>query len=230
MVTDCLVIAVDGPSGSGKSSAARGVARALGSRYLDTGAMYRALTWWMLGHGVDLTRPEAIATAAGQADLTVSTDPDHSLVQVDGTDVSSAIRTRQVSNSVSAVAAVPEVRARLIAMQQAIIAQACAAGDGIVAEGRDIGTVVAPNAPVKVFLTASEPIRARRRSADLAADPAATVTVTQAEQERRDRADAPQTVMASDAVEIDSSGLALDEVVGAILALVRQRTSAAWSR
>src|SRR6266851_1224929 len=175
LVTDCLIIAVDGPAGSGKSSAARGVARSLGLRYLDTGAMYRALTWWMLSRGVPVSDPGAVASHAQQPVIEVSTDPGHPAVSVDGTDVTAQIRTREVSNAVSAVASVPEVRARLVAMQQAIIARTCADGSaegaGIVAEGRDIGTVVAPDAPVKVYLTASDAVRAERRSADLATDP-----------------------------------------------------------
>jgi cytidylate kinase len=229
-VTDCLIIAVDGPAGSGKSSAARGVARALGLRYLDTGAMYRALTWWMLQHGVPVGDPEAVAGHAQQPVIEVSTDPGHPAVSVDGTDVTAQIRTRDVSNAVSAVASVPEVRARLVAMQQAIIARTCAGGAGIVAEGRDIGTVVAPEAPVKVYLTASENIRAARRSADLTADPAVTVALTQAEQQRRDQADAAQMARAADAVLIDSSALDLDEVISVIEGLARERANAAWSR
>jgi cytidylate kinase len=149
---------------------------------------------------------------------------------VDGTDVTAQIRTRQVSNAVSAVASVPEVRTRLVAMQQDIIARTCAAGAGIVAEGRDIGTVVAPDAPVKVYLTASETTRAERRSADLAADPSATVALTQAEQQRRDQADAAQMAKARDAVLIDSTALDLDEVVSVIVSLARERVDAAWSR
>jgi CMP/dCMP kinase len=229
LVTDCFVIAVDGPAGSGKSSAARDVARALSLRYLDTGAMYRALTWWMIRQGVDVASPAAIAAQARRPSVEVGTDPRAPVIAVDGTDVTSVIRTREVSNAVSAVARVPEVRARLVAMQQEIIAAACDAGEGIVAEGRDIGTVVAPDAGIKVFLTASETVRARRRSADLAADPAATVELTQSEQQRRDRTDAPQTAMAADAVQIDSTALGLDEVVGAIVGLARQRAGAAWT-
>jgi len=114
-------------------------------------------------------------------------------------------------------------------MQRDIIAATCGAGEGIVAEGRDIGTVVAPGAPIKVFLTASEAVRARRRSADLAADPDATLEVTQSEQQRRDRIDAPQTAKAADAVQIDSTSLGLDEVVGVIVGLARQRANAAWT-
>ena len=228
-MTDCFVIAVDGPAGSGKSSAARGVARALGLRYLDTGAMYRALTWWMIRQGVDVASPVAVAAHARRPAIEVGTDPQAPVIMVDGTDVTAVIRTREVSNAVSAVARVPEVRAHLVAMQREIIAASCAAGDGIVAEGRDIGTVVAPDAGSKVFLTASEAERARRRAADPAADPAATVEVTQSEQQRRDRTDAPQTVMAADAVQIDSTALGLDEVVSAIVGLARQRADVAWT-
>ena len=230
LVTDCLIIAVDGPAGSGKSSAARGVARSLGLRYLDTGAMYRALTWWMLHQGVPVGSAEAVAAQSGQPVIEVSTDPGSPVISVDGTDVTTQIRTRQVSNAVSAVASVPEVRTRLVAMQQEIIAGSCAAGAGIVAEGRDIGTVVAPDAPVKVYLTASDAIRAARRSADLATDPSVTVALTQAEQQRRDQADAAQMAKARDAVLIDSTALNLDQVVSVIVGLARQQADAAWSR
>ena len=230
LVTDCLIIAVDGPAGSGKSSAARGVARSLGLRYLDTGAMYRALTWWMLDHEVQVGSAEAVAAQSGRPVIEVSTDPGSPVISVDGTDVTAQIRIRQVSNAVSAVASVPDVRTRLVAMQQEIIAGTCAAGAGIVAEGRDIGTVVAPGAPVKVYLTASESIRAARRSADLAADPSVTVALTQAEQQRRDHADAAQMAKARDAVLIDSTALNLDEVVSVIVGLARERADAAWSR
>ena len=227
-MTDCLIIAVDGPAGSGKSSAARGVARSLGLRYLDTGAMYRALTWWMLGRDVPVTSPDAVAGYAGQPDIEVGTDPEQPAITIDGTDATGQIRTREVSNAVSAVASVPAVRTRLVALQQDIIARTCAAGSGIVAEGRDIGTVVAPQAAVKVYLTASESTRAQRRSADLAADPVATPTVTQAEQQRRDQADAAQMTMASDAVQIDSTGLDLAQVISTIVDLARQQASAGW--
>jgi len=225
-----LIIAVDGPAGSGKSSAARGVARALGLRYLDTGAMYRALTWWLLAHEVDVSSPAAVAGHMRHAVIEVGTDPDAPGIRVDGADVAVPIRGREVSNAVSAVAAVPQVRAHLIAMQRRLIAAAIEGGDGIVAEGRDIGSVVAPEAPVKVFLTASETTRARRRSADLAADPAVTVALTQAEQARRDRRDAPQMARAPDAVEIDSTGLGLAEVVQEIVSLaISSAAGAAWT-
>jgi cytidylate kinase len=216
-----LVIAVDGPAGSGKSTAARGAARALGFRYLDTGSTYRALTWWLLAHGADISDPGAVAASARRPVIEVGTDPEAPAIRVDGTDVAGPIRTREVSNAVSAVASVPEVRRHLVALQQEIIADALAAGAGIVAEGRDIGTAVAPDAPVKVFLTASETVRARRRAAELAADPTATVELTRAEQARRDRSDAPQMAMAADAVEIDTTALGLDEVIREIVALAQ---------
>lgn len=216
-----LVIAVDGPSGSGKSSAARGTASALGLRYLDTGAMYRAVTWWMLEHDVDLADPEAIARHTDGLSIEISTDPGKQRVRIDGIDVTEQIRTRRVSNVVSTVAAVPQVRALLIAKQRAIIAGAAKTAGGIVAEGRDIGTVVAPDAAVKVFLTASEQVRAERRTAQLGGDPLAqpAATVTLAEQAQRDRRDAPQSQMAADAIAIDATDLGLDEVIYRILAL-----------
>jgi CMP/dCMP kinase len=217
------VIAVDGPAGAGKSSAARGVATELGLRYLDTGAMYRALTWWLIAQRLDVTDPAVVAANARRPAIDVGTDPGRPEIAVDGADVSSAIRSRAVSNAVSAVASVPEVRAHLIAQQRDILARACAAGEGIVAEGRDIGTVVAPQAVVKVFLTASEEARASRRSADLAADPGATPDVTRNENKRRDRADAPQTMMADDAIEVDSTVLSLDEVISLIVRAAGER-------
>jgi cytidylate kinase len=209
------VIAVDGPSGAGKSSASRAVARALGLRYLDTGAMYRALTWWLLGRGVDVGDPGAVAARAAEPAIEVGTDPGAPWVRVDGTDVTAAVRTPEVTGAVSAVAAVPQVRAHLIARQRDIIADA----PGIVAEGRDIGTVVAPDAPVKVFLTADGAARARRRAAETRQAAGRTL----ADQDRRDRLDAPQSARAADAIEIDSTGLDLDQVVDMIVRLARER-------
>jgi CMP/dCMP kinase len=209
-----LVVAVDGPSGAGKSSASRGAAITLGLRYLDTGSMYRALTWWLLDRGVEVSDAEAVAALAAEPVIEVGTDPRTPWVRVNGTDVSTAIRTREVTNAVSAVAAVPRVRARLIAQQRGIIAN----GPGIVAEGRDIGTVVAPDAPVKVFLTAEGAARASRRAAETrwSADD------TRTDQDRRDRLDAAQSIKAADAVEIDSTRLDLDQVVDIIVRLARE--------
>ncbi|HEX6450176.1 MAG TPA: (d)CMP kinase [Trebonia sp.] len=218
-----LVVAIDGPSGSGKSSASRGVARALGLRYLDTGAMYRALTWWFMAQdtsavGLD---EELVAARAAEPVIEVSTDPDNPWTRVDGRDVSEDIRTREVSARVSAVARVPEVRRHLIAAQRAIIADA---EPGIVAEGRDIGTVVAPAAQLKVFLTADSEARARRR----AAEQGAAVDVTEADQARRDRLDAAQSAKAADAVLIDATDLTLEQVIGEIAGLARHRSSLAY--
>jgi len=218
-----LVIAVDGPSGSGKSSAARGTATALALRYLDTGAMYRAVTWWLLEHDVDLADAGAVTRHARDLSIDISTDPAAQRVRVDGIDVTAAIRNRRVSNVVSLVAAVPEVRSQLIAQQRAIIAGAAAGG--IVAEGRDIGTVVAPGATVKVFLTASERVRAERRTAELGEAPSAAVTM--AEQAQRDRRDAPQSQQAADAIEIDATDLGLDDVIGRIVGLVTAKRAGA---
>ncbi|HEY5359041.1 MAG TPA: (d)CMP kinase [Streptosporangiaceae bacterium] len=220
------MIAVDGPAGSGKSSAARGVARALGLRYLDTGAMYRALTWWLQAQGVDPADSAAVLADFRRPSIEVGTDPAAPRIAVDGQDVAGPIRSREVSNAVSAVAALPQVREYLIGLQRGIIADAVAAGAGIVAEGRDIGTVVAPGAQVKVFLTASEAIRALRRAADLAADPAATAELTRQEQARRDQRDAPQMARAADAVQLDTSALELDEVIAEIIKLARSRSAA----
>lgn len=210
-----LVVAVDGPSGAGKSSASRGAAIALGLRYLDTGSMYRAVTWWLMQRDVDLGDAALVGDLAAAPVIEVGTDPRSPWVRVDGTDVSAAIRTREVTGAVSAVAAVPRVRARLIAQQRDIIAGA----PGIVAEGRDIGTVVAPEAPVKVFLTADSAARAGRRAAETSRPAAAT----QSEQDRRDRLDAAQSIKAADAVVIDSTLLELDQVIELIVGLARDR-------
>ncbi len=214
-----LVIAVDGPSGSGKSTVARTVASRLGLRYLDTGAMYRAVTWAVLRAGADVTDPRAVARVAARADLEITTEPVPAVVHVDGTDVSTAIRGPEVTAAVSAVSAVPEVRELLVARQRQLIG-----AGGIVMEGRDIGTVVAPGADLKVFLTASNDVRAQRRAGELATVRGGTgtdVRATQADLDRRDALDSGRTVSplarAGDAVEVDSSRLTVDEVVAVVL-------------
>jgi len=209
---------VDGPSGSGKSSASQGAARALGLRYLDTGAMYRALTWWFMEEGTDTADAEAVAARAAEPRIEVSTDPDDPWTRVNGRDVSVEIRTSRVSAQVSVVARVPAVREHLIAMQRAIIA---AADPGIVAEGRDIGTVVAPGAALKVFLTADPGARARRRAAEMSAD----AGETEAAQARRDRLDAAQSEKAADALLLDATDLTLGQVIDEITRLARERAS-----
>ena len=208
-------MAVDGPSGAGKSSASRGAAIALGLQYLDTGSMYRALTWWLLDRGVDIGDAALVGELTAEPVIEVGTDPQAPWVRVNGTDVSTAIRTREVTSAVSAVARVPRVRAHLIAQQRDIIANA----PGIVAEGRDIGTVVAPDAQVKVFLTANSVARADRRAAETSWSAAST----RVDQDRRDRLDAAQSMKADDAVEIDSTRLDLDQVIDIIVRLARER-------
>ena len=181
-----LVVAIDGPSGSGKSSVSRAVAQRLGTAYLDTGAMYRAATWWCLEEGVDLADQAAVAAAVDVMPLVMGIDPAAPTVHVDGTDVGEAIRTTEISTAVSAVATNLAVRAELRRLQRVIIAAESSAsasvasaassesagtsfsgGRGIVAEGRDITTVVAPDADVRILLTASEEARLARRSLDV---------------------------------------------------------------
>nr|WP_036490689.1 (d)CMP kinase [Nocardioides sp. CF8] len=211
-----LVVAIDGPSGSGKSSTSRGVAARLGLRYLDTGAMFRAMTWWMLSHDVDLGDPDAIAARAGEPLIESGTDPLDPTITVDGQDASVAIRSDEVNAAVSPVSAVPAVRARLLDLQREIIA----AGEGIVVEGRDIGSVVAPDAPVKLYLSADPEARAMRRAAEAGGDVAATQESLLA-RDRIDsgRATAPLT-MADRAVHIDTTPYTLDEVISQVVALV----------
>jgi len=221
-----FAVAVDGPSGSGKSSTARGVAKRLGWSYLDTGAMYRAMTWWLLTHGVDVDDPLAVASRADEPRLEVFTDPDGPGVLIDGLDVSEEIRDPNVTNAVSAVSAVPDVRKRLVELQRA----AMEAGP-VVIEGRDIGTVVVPDAPVKVFLVASSNARAERRTAELGNQHDVNLEDTLTSLKRRDLLDSSRDVSplsrADDAVEIDSTDLSLDEVIETVVALVRQRMESA---
>jgi cytidylate kinase len=212
-----VVVAMDGTSGSGKSSTSRGVAERLGLRYLDTGAMFRAMTWWMLEHDVDVEDPRAVAEHAEAPVLGSGTDPGAPTITVDGTDVSGPIRSPEVTSAVSAVSAVPEVRARLLRDQRAII------GDGgIVVEGRDIGTVVAPDAAVKVYLTADPEARATRRTAELAGG--ADVSATRADLLRRDRLDSGRKTaplaMADGARHIDTTPFTLEEVIDQVVSLV----------
>ncbi|MEV0619855.1 (d)CMP kinase [Nonomuraea sp. NPDC050404] len=211
---------MDGPSGSGKSSVSRGAARALGLRYLDTGAMYRAMTWWMLWQGADLADPAAIAARCGEPAIVAGTDPDAPTIHVDGVDVAGPIREAEVTAAVSAVAAVPEVRERLVALQRQIIG----AGE-IVVEGRDIGTVVWPDAAVKIYLTASPEARARRRSAEVGGS---TVEAQQEAMARRDTLDSTRKTdplsMADGAIELDTTALNLEEVIAEVLRLVKERT------
>lgn len=210
------MVAVDGPSGSGKSSTSRGVAERLGLRYLDTGAMFRAVTWWMLDRGVDVHDAQAVAARATEPVVEVGTDPAAPRITVDGTDVGVAIRQQDVTSSVSPVSAVPEVRAALLARQRAVI------GDGgIVVEGRDIGSVVCPAAAVKVYLTADPAARATRRAAEQGGGDVDTTRESLLARDRIDsgRATAP-LAMADGAVHIDTTSYTLDEVIEQVVALV----------
>jgi CMP/dCMP kinase len=240
-----LVVAIDGPSGAGKSSVARGVAAALGLRYLDTGATYRALTWLVLATGTDPADTHALAAAAAalRAELELATDPGRAFVRVAGRDITAEIRGPDVTAQVSAVSAVPAVRDELVAYQRSVIG-----AGGIVVEGRDIGTVVAPRAAVKIYLTAAADERAVRRSRDNSAAhsdgsnrsvgsasaalhagaAAADLAAVRADLERRDRLDSGRVsaplARADDAVVLDSTDLPLADVIAAVLALVAERT------
>lgn len=216
-----LVIAIDGPSGSGKSSVARGVALSLGLDYLDTGGMYRAMTWFVLSQGVNLADVEAVAQLAVDAQLRPSVTPEMQDIYVGDTDVTEIIRGELITSLVSKVAAIPAVRSLLVARQQELVTQASA---GIVVEGRDIGTVVLPDAFLKLYLTADPSIRASRRAAESAGDVAATQDSLLA----RDHADSTRQVspleLADDAILLDTTHMNLPEVIEHVLALVAERS------
>ncbi|MBF9135538.1 (d)CMP kinase [Plantactinospora sp. S1510] len=213
------VVAVDGPSGSGKSTVSRRLATALDARYLDTGAMYRAVTWAVLRSGVDPQDAEAVTKVVGETDLKIGVDPEAPSVTADGIAIDRDIRGAEVTGAVSAVSAVPAVREQLVALQREIIE----AAGRIVVEGRDIGSVVSPDADLKVYLTASAEARAHRRSAENSADVAATA----ADLARRDRLDSTRAAdplrQAPDAVVLDTTALGIDEVVARLHELLAGR-------
>lgn len=222
------VIALDGPSGTGKSTVARRLARLLGAGYLDTGAMYRAVTLAVQRSGVDPSDEGRVSLITEGLDLRVGTDPDHPTVHVGGEDVAKEIRGKPVTLGVSAVSAIPAVRSLLVARQQAIIEHELARLGGIVVEGRDIGTVVAPDAPLKVFLTASSEARANRRARqDAAAGRNSTVDATRADVDRRDRLDSSRAASplraAEDAVRLDTTELDLPGVLDRLVSIVDER-------
>ncbi|MEU9759508.1 (d)CMP kinase [Streptomyces sp. NPDC047985] len=219
-----VIVAIDGPSGTGKSSTSKAVAAQLGLSYLDTGAQYRAITWWMLSNGVDVEDAAQVATAAAKPVIVSGTDPAAPTITVDGADASGPIRTQEVTARVSAVSAVPEVRTRITELQRTI---AAAADRGIVVEGRDIGTTVLPDADLKIFLTASPEARAARRSkeiksSDLAATKEALI--------KRDTADSGRKTSplakADDAVEVDTTELTLQQVIECVVTLVEEKRTA----
>ncbi|MBO0653274.1 (d)CMP kinase [Streptomyces triculaminicus] len=222
-----VIVGIDGPSGTGKSSTSKAVAAKLGMRYLDTGAQYRAITWWMLSNGIDVDDAAAVADAAGKPEIVSGTDPSAPTIAVDGADASGPIRTQQVTAAVSAVSAVPEVRTRLTELQRAI---AAGAPEGIVVEGRDVGTTVLPDADVKIYLTASPEARAARRSGELKGKEAADLAATQAALVKRDAADSGRKTSplakAADAVEVDTTELTLEQVIECVVTLVEEKRSA----
>ena len=238
LVTTPLVVAVDGPSGSGKSSVSRAAARALGVAFLDTGAMYRAVTWSALQAGIDLADPVAVAEHVRAVALRMGTDPAAptiAVVAADGTetDLTEAVRSTEVTGSVSAVASVPAVRSDLVLRQRALIESACVAPGvghrhGVVAEGRDITTVVAPQAEVRILLTADEGVRlARRAQQDLGAADVAALEATRRAVVERDRVDSRTTAFTTAAdgvVTVDSTHLDFDGTVAAVLDVVTRAT------
>ncbi len=219
-----LVIAIDGPSGSGKSSVSRAVAGALGAAYLDTGAMYRALTWGCLERGVDLADEAAVARLCAELPLEMGLEAGDPWVRVQGTDVTSAIRQDRVTGAVSAIATNLAVRAHLRSWQRALIDEALRHTGRVVAEGRDITTVVAPDADVRILLTASEHARLARRAAEShgVAD-ASSMAATRRHVVERDRVDATVAKFheaADGVVLLDTSELGFGETVAAVLELV----------
>jgi cytidylate kinase len=226
-VSQAVVIAVDGPAGTGKSSVSRGLARSMHARYLDTGAMYRIVTLAVLRAGADLDDTPAVESAAVDVPLSVGYDPDEDRAYLDAEDVSAEIRGDAVTKAVSAVSAVPAVRARLVGLQREL-----AAGPGsVVVEGRDIGTVVLPNADVKIFLTASAEERARRRNdQNIANGLGDDYEAVLADVKRRDHLDSTREVSplraADDALVVDTSEMSETEVVAHLVELVRQRAGA----
>lgn len=219
-----MIVAIDGPSGTGKSSTSKAVAAKLGLSYLDTGAQYRAITWWMLTNDVDITDAAAVANAAAKPAIVSGTDPSAPTITVDGEDASGPIRTQEVTAAVSAVSAVPEVRAMITELQRSI---AAGATTGIVVEGRDIGTTVLPDADLKVFLTASAEARAARRSGELKG---ADVAATKEALIKRDAADSGRKTSplakAGDAVEVDTTELTLEQVIECVVTLVEEKRAA----
>ncbi|UXY18967.1 (d)CMP kinase [Streptomyces cynarae] len=216
-----VIVAIDGPAGTGKSSTSKAVAAQLGLSYLDTGAQYRAITWWMVNNGIDIADPTAVAAVAGKPEIVSGTDPKAPTISVDGTDVSGPIRSPEVSSKVSAVSAVPEVRARITELQRSL---AASAENGMVVEGRDIGTTVLPDADLKIFLTASPEARAARRNGELKG---ADLHATREALIKRDAADSSRKTSplakADDAVEVDTTDLTLQQVIECVVTLVEEK-------
>jgi cytidylate kinase len=221
---ESVIVAVDGPAGSGKSSVCRGVAAALGLRYLDTGAMYRAMTCAVLEQGIDPADADAVAAFATTPVITSGTDPLSPTIAVNGIDVAGPIRTETVTSAVSPVSAVPAVRERLVALQREQVDTARQIDMGIVVEGRDIGSVVLPDADLKVYLTADPAVRALRRAAETGSE---AVAATEAALKARDSFDSSRVTspltQADDAVVVDTTEMTLQQVIDHVCDLVNQR-------
>lgn len=218
------VIAIDGPAGSGKSSVSRQVAKRLQWIMLDTGAMYRAITWAILDQQISLEDSESIGRAATNSEITIHTDPDNSQVFVGVHDVTQEIRSPEVTAAVSAVSALAPVRSRLVDLQRSTVSHA---EHGVVIEGRDIGTVVLPDARLKVFLTADPRVRAQRRGGEMGQDLSSrSLDHMEATIRERDAKDSGREISplkaASDAIEIDTSDLTQEQVVERIVQLARE--------
>jgi len=212
------VVAIDGPSGSGKSTVSKEIARRLDLGYLDTGAMYRAVAWWAVHSGIDLSDGDAVVEAARTAPIEVSTDPDQQQVRVDGHDVTAAIRSTEVTGAVSSVSTIPAAREILVRRQREMIE---ASGRRIVAEGRDITTVVAPDADVRVLLTASEAARLSRRGAQLGSSQSKEALAAQVTgRDAKDSKLVNFTDAADGVTHLDSSELSIEQTVTAVMDLV----------
>ena len=216
---DPIVVAIDGPAGSGKSSVSKQAARRLGYGFLDTGAAYRALAWHALERGVDTSDATSVLESAADFDYSISLDPDEYWVRVGATDVTDAIREPRVTDAVSGVARVPAVRESVNRLFRTLVA--ASARPGVVVEGRDITTVVAPDAPVRILLTAAPEVRAARRSAEVTTQDAASVAAALHRRDASDSAVVDFLTAAPGVTVVDSTELDFEQTVDAVLAVIR---------
>jgi cytidylate kinase len=217
-MTSVTVVAIDGPAGSGKSSVSREVARRLGFGFLDTGAAYRALAWHALGHGADTSDSASVIDIMGDFDYAISLDPDDRWVRVGSADVTAAIREPRVTDAVSGVARVPAVRQRVTSLFRALVAESGL--PGVVVEGRDITTVVAPDAAVRILLTAAPAVRAARRSAELVGHDASVVADALHRRDAQDSTVVDFLTAAPGVDVVDSSDLDFEQTVDAVLDVI----------
>ncbi|MEJ3403616.1 (d)CMP kinase [Rathayibacter sp. YIM 133350] len=215
-----VIVAIDGPAGSGKSSVSRAVARRLGWAFLDTGAAYRALAWFALDRSVDTDDADAVIALLPAFDYGIGTEPDGYHVRVGEADVTEAIREPRVASVVSAIARIPQVRSHLVDCFRRIAA--AVPRPGVVIEGRDITTVVAPDAPVRILLTADEAVRMARRSAELSDHAADTVARQLAQRDRADSQVVDFMNAADGVTTVDSTRLNFDETVDAVIAVIEE--------